>query len=97
MRAGVGSISQATTSVMTDLVVGRPLREALETGEVFLELMQSRGAVQPDEDVLEYAGAVAGVAKFPAHVKCALLGWMAFKDAAAQAVDSKERARPRRP
>jgi nitrogen fixation NifU-like protein len=78
------SISQASTSVMTDLVVGRTLSEALETGEEFLRLMQ--GAVQPDEERLEDAVAFTGVAKYPARVKCALLGWMAFKDAAARAV-----------
>ncbi len=80
------SISQASTSVMTDLVTGRTLAEALAVGEEFLRLMQGKGSVQPDEDVLEDAVAFSGVAKYPARVKCALLGWMAFKDAAARAV-----------
>ncbi|MEY7972977.1 Fe-S cluster assembly sulfur transfer protein SufU [Saccharomonospora xinjiangensis] len=75
------SISQASTSVMTDLVVGRPLDEALAKLEAFSQLMQSRGETEPDEDVLEDAVAFTGVAKYPARVKCALLGWMAFKDA----------------
>jgi nitrogen fixation protein NifU and related proteins len=79
------SISQAAASVMSDLVIGKPLAEALSTHEAFLELMQGRGAVEPDEDVLEDGIAFAGVAKFPARVKCALLSWMAFKDAAASA------------
>ena len=50
--------------------------------------MQSKGdrAVEPDEDVLEDAVAFAGVSKYPARVKCALLGWMAWKDATAQAL-----------
>ena len=51
--------------------------------------MQGRGQVEPDEDVLGDAVAFAGVAKYPARVKCALLGWMAWKDAVAQAVASK--------
>ena len=80
------SISQASTSVMTDLVTGRTLTEALAAGEEFLRLMQGKGAAVPDEDVLEDAVAFSGVAKYPARVKCALLGWMAFKDAAARAV-----------
>jgi len=80
------SISQAATSVMTDLVIGKPLREALSVHEEFLTLMQGRGAVEPDEDVLEDAVAFAGVAKFPARVKCALLSWMAWKDATSQIV-----------
>ena len=82
------SISQAAASVMTDLVIGRPLDEALATHEEFLALMQGKGQVEPDEDVLEDGIAFAGVAKFPARVKCALLSWMAFKDAALQATES---------
>ncbi len=80
------SISQASASVMTDLVIGRSVTEALELGQEFLALMQSRGTVEPDEDVLEDAVAFAGVSKYPARVKCALLSWMAWKDATAQAV-----------
>jgi nitrogen fixation NifU-like protein len=80
------SISQASVSVMTDLVIGRPLGQALAVQAQFQQLMQGRGQVEPDEDVLEDAVAFAGVAKFPARVKCALLGWMAWKDATAQAV-----------
>jgi nitrogen fixation NifU-like protein len=75
------SISQASTSVLTDLVVGHSVGEALKTMDAFVELMQGRGQVEPDEDVLEDGVAFAGVAKYPARVKCALLGWMAFKDA----------------
>jgi nitrogen fixation protein NifU and related proteins len=80
------SISQASASVMTDLVLGRTVDEAMAVGEAFLELMQSRGAGEPDEEVLEDAVAFAGVSKYPARVKCALLGWMAWKDATAQAL-----------
>jgi nitrogen fixation NifU-like protein len=85
------SISQASTSVMSDLVIGRTVDEALHLHEEFTEMMHSRGEIEPDEDVLEDAVAFVGVAKFPARVKCALLGWSAFKDAAAQALaTSKE-------
>ncbi len=80
------SISQASASVMTDLVTGRPIESAMAVQEEFLTLMQGRGQVEPDEDVLEDAVAFAGVAKYPARVKCALLGWMAWKDATAQAL-----------
>ncbi|WP_130343200.1 Fe-S cluster assembly sulfur transfer protein SufU [Herbihabitans rhizosphaerae] len=75
------SISQAATSVLTDLVVGDTVEHALSTMDSFVDLMQGRGKVEPDEDVLEDGIAFAGVAKYPARVKCALLGWMAFKDA----------------
>ncbi len=84
---GVGcSISQASTSVMSDLVIGKTVPEALALHEEFTEMMHSRGEIEPDEDRLEDAIAFIGVAKFPARVKCALLGWSAFKDAAAQAL-----------
>jgi nitrogen fixation NifU-like protein len=79
------SISQAAASVMSDLVIGKPVSEALGVHDTFLTLMQGRGNVEPDEDVLEDGIAFAGVAKFPARIKCALLSWMAFKDATAQA------------
>ncbi|ONI74813.1 SUF system NifU family Fe-S cluster assembly protein [Actinosynnema sp. ALI-1.44] len=79
------SISQASTSVMTDLVVGRSVGEAFKTLDAFTELMQGKGQIVPDEDVLEDGVAFAGVAKYPARVKCALLGWMAFKDAVVRA------------
>ncbi|MGH3907967.1 MAG: Fe-S cluster assembly sulfur transfer protein SufU [Pseudonocardiaceae bacterium] len=79
------SISQAATSVLTDLVVGRTVGESMSKMDAFMELVQSRGQVEPDEAVLEDAVAFAGVARYPARVKCALLGWMAFKDALGKA------------
>jgi nitrogen fixation NifU-like protein len=82
---GVGcSISQASTSIMSDLVVGRTFQEAFAILEEFTALMQSKGTLVGNEEVLEDAIALSGVSKFPARVKCALLGWMAFKDAAIQ-------------
>ena len=80
------SISQASASVMADLVIGKQVDDAMAIHENFLALMQGRGKIEPDEDVLEDGIAFAGVAKFPARVKCALLGWMAWKDATAQAL-----------
>lgn len=81
------SISQASTSVMADLVIGKPVSEAVGIHQEFLTLMQGRGTVEPDEDVLEDGIAFAGVAKFPARVKCALLSWMAWKDATSRILD----------
>ncbi len=90
---GLGcSISQASVSVMTDLVVGKDLRAADAAYNAFLALMRTKGdadavaAVTADEEVLEDAVAFEGVAKYPARIKCALLGWMAWKDATVQAV-----------
>jgi len=84
------SISQASASVMTDLVIGKPVGEAMKIGDTFLDLMQSKGQLEPDEDVLEDAVAFAGVSKYPARIKCALLGWMAWKDATAQALSHSD-------
>ena len=81
------SISQASASVMSDLVVGKPVAEAMTISQAFLELMQSKGEAVPDEAVLEDAVAFAGVSKYPARIKCALLGWMAWKDATARAME----------
>ena len=86
------SISQAATSVMTDLVIGRSVDDAMAVQDTFLTLMQGKGQVEPDEDVLEDGIAFAGVAKFPARVKCALLSWMAWKDATTQAQTQGETA-----
>ena len=79
------SISQASTSVMTDLVIGKSITDALGLHEEFTALMHGRGEIEPDEDVFEDAIAFAGVSKFPARVKCALLGWSALRDATLQA------------
>ena len=83
---GVGcSISQASTSVMTDLVIGREVAESMALFEEFRQMMEGQGRVEPDEDRLEDGIAFAGVAQFPARVKCAMLGWSALRDALARA------------
>jgi len=82
---GVGcSISQASTSVVSDLVRGKSISEALTIIDSFQAMIQSKGNDAGNEDVLGDGVAFAGVAKFPARVKCALLGWMAVKDAISQ-------------
>ncbi|MFG1703372.1 Fe-S cluster assembly sulfur transfer protein SufU [Nonomuraea sp. M3C6] len=75
------SISQAAASVLHELATGSTVRETLSVVDEFTRLMQGRGQVEADEEVLGDAVAFAGVAKFPARVKCALLSWMAYKDA----------------
>jgi nitrogen fixation protein NifU and related proteins len=80
------SISQASASVLADMVIGKTVREAMGINEAFLALMQSQGQAEPDEDLLGDAIAFEGVSKYPARIKCALLGWMAWKDATAQAL-----------
>ncbi|WP_159837595.1 Fe-S cluster assembly sulfur transfer protein SufU [Nocardia sp. CY41] len=75
------SISQAATSILTDQVIGLPVQQALKVVDSYSEMISSRGTVEGDEDVIGDGVALAGVSKYPARVKCALLGWMAFKDA----------------
>lgn len=79
------SISQASASVLADLLIGKTLPEAQATYDEFLRLMQSKGQIEADEEVLEDAIAFTGVSRYPARVKCALLAWMAWRDATAQA------------
>ncbi|MFD0360975.1 Fe-S cluster assembly sulfur transfer protein SufU [Nocardia sp. GCM10030253] len=88
------SISQASTSVLTDQVIGLPLQQALKVVDSFNEMVASRGTVEGDEDVIGDGIAFAGVAKYPARVKCALLGWMAFKDAVVRITSAAEAKRP---
>jgi nitrogen fixation protein NifU and related proteins len=83
------SISQASVSVLTDLVIGKPVSEAMEINAAFVDLMRTRDG-EPDDEVLGDAVVFAGVAKYPARIKCALLGWMAWKDATARAVAELE-------
>lgn len=83
---GLGcSISQASVSIMSGLMIGKKLDDAQVVFDNFVQLMQSKGSGHPDESILEDAVALAGVSQYPARIKCALLGWMAFKDASVQA------------
>ncbi len=75
------SISQASASVLTELLTGSSVDQSQTVREAFIELMHAQGQSEPDEEVLGDAVAFAGVAKFPARVKCALLAWMALQDA----------------
>ena len=81
------SISQASQSVMFEQIDGATVSDGMAAVDEFLELLQSgTHGFTPDEDVLGDAVVFSGVAKYPARVKCALLGWMAWKDAVAQAL-----------
>ncbi|QMV85348.1 SUF system NifU family Fe-S cluster assembly protein [Corynebacterium hindlerae] len=84
------SISQASTSVMAEEIVGRPVAEAMETLAAFEEMVTSRGHIEGDPEVIGDGVAFAGVAKYPARVKCALLGWKAFQAATAEALEGKK-------
>ncbi|MCG7277464.1 SUF system NifU family Fe-S cluster assembly protein [Corynebacterium imitans] len=84
------SISQASTSVMAEEIKGLPLAEAMEKLGAFEEMITSRGTVEGDPEKIGDGVAFGGVAKFPARVKCALLGWKAFEAATEEALEKKE-------
>ena len=75
------SISRASIGIMIDMLEGRSVREAADLYDVFRALMDSRGHAL-DEEIED----ALGVAKFPMRIKCALLGWMAMRDATDKAV-----------
>ena len=79
------SISQASTSVMAEEIVGKTVDEAMAKLAEFEKMVTSRGKIEGDEDLIGDGIAFAGVSKYPARVKCALLGWKAFEAAATEA------------
>jgi len=79
------SISTAATSVLADEVIGHSVKEALASFVAMRRMLTSKGADPGDEDEIGDGVAFAGVSKYPARVKCALLGWMALTDALSQA------------
>ena len=82
------SISQASLSMMVDLVEGKSVDEALRLDALFHKLMESRGAGlqnEEDEDALEDAMVLQGVSRYPMRIKCALLAWEGLKDSIAKA------------
>ena len=85
---GVGcSISQASTSMMSELLTDKNVEDSMRILDAFTLMIQGKGKVTGDESLLEDAVVLNGVSKFPARVKCALLGWMAFKDALSQSLE----------
>ncbi len=79
------SISMASASVLSEMLPELTREQFLDKLEVFREMMRSKGAMTPDEEVLEDAVAFVGVSKFPARVKCAMLAWVATEVAMLQA------------
>jgi len=84
------SISQASTSVMAEEVIGLPVDEAMSKLAAFDEMITSRGTVEGDAEKIGDGVAFAGVAKFPARVKCALMGWKAFQAATSDALGESD-------
>lgn len=79
------SISVASASILAEELTGRPLAEVFDVHAAMRAMLTSKGTDPGDEEVLGDGVALAGVAKYPARVKCALLSWMALTDALARA------------
>ncbi|PZO96390.1 MAG: SUF system NifU family Fe-S cluster assembly protein [Streptococcus pyogenes] len=73
------TISTASSSMMTDAVIGKTKAQALALAETFSQLVQGQAPAQAKE--LGDAECLAGVAKFPQRIKCATLAWNALKKA----------------
>lgn len=84
------SISQASTSVMAEEIVGQPMDVAMQKLAEFEKMITSRGKETGDEDIIGDGVAFSGVSQYPARVKCALLGWKAFQAASSEALTKKE-------
>lgn len=79
------SISMAAASVLSEMAPGMSLGEFQDLVDEFRQMLRSRGSVEPNEESLGDAAAFAGVSKFVARVKCAMLGWVAAEEAAKEA------------
>lgn len=79
------SISMAAASVLSEMAPGMTVDEFQKLVDDFREMLRSRGQIEPDEEVLGDAAAFAGVSKFVARVKCAMLGWVAAEEATKEA------------
>lgn len=79
------SISMASTSILAQECIGRSLAETMATYAAMKAMLTSRGQDAGDEEVIGDGVALAGVAQYPARVKCALLSWSALTDALARA------------
>jgi len=77
------SISQASASMMTQLVKGKTTEEIGAIRKQFRDLMLGNAAAA-DDALLGSLRALSGVARFPARVKCALLAWYALESALAE-------------
>ncbi|MBT8161153.1 MULTISPECIES: Fe-S cluster assembly sulfur transfer protein SufU [Arthrobacter] len=84
------AISMASASILSEIAPGMPTGPFHHTIDHFRELMRSRGKLEADEELLQDAAALAGVAKYPARVKCAMLAWVAAEDALRQAESGVE-------
>ncbi len=79
------AISQASASIMIDLIKGKPLEEAMKLADTFFGMIKHEIKNEEELEVLEDAVALKDISHMPARVKCAVLGWHTLKDCVNQA------------
>jgi SUF system FeS assembly protein, NifU family len=74
------AISQASTSIMIDLIKGKTKAEAMELVNLFIGMIKREITAEEELEVLEEAIALQNISNMPARVKCAVLAWYTLKD-----------------
>ncbi|MBQ1949091.1 MAG: SUF system NifU family Fe-S cluster assembly protein [Treponema sp.] len=73
------AVSQASCDMMLDLVIGKTVDEAIRLNDIFMGMI--RGELSDDDlEELDEAASLKDIAKMPARVKCAVLGWRTMKE-----------------
>jgi len=75
------AISQASASMMTDMLKGRTREDAEKLMEGFLHLVKGEDAQGLSEDDRETLDVMSGISEFPMRVKCATLAWHTYRNA----------------
>ena len=73
------AISQASTDMMLDLIIGKSTEEALNLAEIFLRMIKGQ-ITSEEKDQLEEAGILEDISHMPSRVKCAVLGWHTMEE-----------------
>src|SRR5699024_2722831 len=80
--SGVGcAISQASTSMMIDLVKGKTVDEAIHLADTFISMIKSEIIDEEELEELEDSIVFQNISNMPARVKCAVLSWHTLKEA----------------
>jgi len=75
------AISQASTSMMIDLIKGKSKEEALKLVETFIGMIKREITDEEELEELEDAIVLKNISNMPARVKCAVLAWHTLKEA----------------
>ncbi len=73
------AVSQASTDMMCDLIIGQTQDEALKLAGNFMDMIKGN-ATEEQKESLDEAASLEDVSHMPARVKCAVLGWRTMKE-----------------